>query len=758
MTRCAAAVAALAAVVVAGPPARAAVTVVTGGVRGGQVNGLSWDPTRASTVWAAVLGTGLYKSDNGGAAWTQLILPGVVKHPATRVLASRAAADLVFVCDGAPSLSSIWRSGNAGGSFAGVLPSTAGDCGALADGATAGTLFAGIGGNVYKSIDAGNTWSVTPFNAGGAAVVSDLVQLAGGRVVAGTRATGGGSIRYSDDGGATWMASTGTGAKSILALAGNGTDRVLALASDGNGAAIYTSADGTTFTSSLTLAAAATSGRLAYHAGSDSFFALANDQLLESSNAAGGYSFGSATDRAAGLAAPVPLSLGHHAAFAVDPADAMHLLVGDVGGGEGLFASADGGGVWVVSDDGLFAQRVTRAVKTPSGYRYAANLSGFVYFSASSATAPWTRLFRPTDVTHDGVIALAVDAADDKRVVIASWDGGTAPLLRALPDATATGEDMAPFAHSAWQTLTYPDAANSPAPALLVDGMTLFAGVVHQQNATGGAYLYRSANGGTTWAATSLSVVGGVRALAFDPSNRQIVYAGAGDYATGLDRVAHAGGLWKSTDGGDSWSRISAGNATLDGEAPRTIIVDPQNGMRLWVLADRALSATGTDADLFESLDGGASWTTITPASAVLQLTYSPAEGLLAYASPAPNVDVFVQPPGLGAALWSGGFGVYGSPAALYAGSIGVGTDTGLFEASGVQFTPDDMGAADDAGGDDGMLPGDVVDAGGKLPSGGGCGCALVPTSGATASGLLLALAFARLLFRRRAARARPRA
>lgn len=755
MTRRAATVAALVAALAASPAARAGATVVTGGVRGGRVNGLSWDPTHATTVWAAVLGTGLYKSSNGGAAWTQLTLPGVVKHPANRVLASRAAADLVFVCDGAPSLSSIWRSGNAGAAFAGVLPSTAGDCGAIADGASAGTLFAGIGAQLWKSVDAGTSWVVTAFD-GGAATVGDVVQLASGRIVVGTRGSAA-ALRYSDNGGATWMTATGTGTLSIYALATNGT-RALALASDGNAAAIYSSADGATWTSSLSTTAPATSGQLSYHAGSDTFFALVTDKLLQSSNGAGGYSFGSAIDRAASLAAPIAFSLGHHATFAVDPADTTRLLVGDFGGGEGIFASVDGGGSWAVSNDGLFAQRVTAAVKTPGGYRYAANLSGFVYFSAASLTAPWMRLFRPTDPSRDGVIALGYDAADDKRIVIAQWDGATTSVLRLLPDATQTGEDMAPFAHNAWQTLTYPDAAKSPVPAVLVDGMTMFAGVVHKQSATAGPYLYRSTNGGTSWAATSLSVVGGVRALAFDPSNRKTIWAGAGDYATGLASVANAGGLWKSIDGGDSWTRASMGNATLDGEAPRTIIVDPQNGMRVWVFADRALSASQMDGDIFESLDGGASWTTITPASGVLALTYSPAEGLLAYASAALNVDVFVKAAGTGATAWSGGFGVYGYPTALYAGSIGVGTDSGLFEASNVTITPDDMGA-DDGGTDGGMLPGDVVDAGGgAMPGHGGCGCAVVPTTGAAAWGLALALVFARLLFRRRAGRARPRA
>ena len=72
MTRRAAAVAALAAVLAAAPQARAGATVVTAGVRGGELTALAWDPTHSSTVYAAVRGAGLVKSFNGGMAWQQM--------------------------------------------------------------------------------------------------------------------------------------------------------------------------------------------------------------------------------------------------------------------------------------------------------------------------------------------------------------------------------------------------------------------------------------------------------------------------------------------------------------------------------------------------------------------------------------------------------------------------------------------------------------------------------------------------------------
>jgi len=364
-------------------------------------------------------------------------------------------------------------------------------------------------------------------------------------------------------------------------------------------------------------------------------------------------------------------------------------------------------------------------------------------------------------VMRDPVSVVSYDTADPKRIVVAQSNLVDQAALLLLPDATQTGDDAAPFAHGSWQTLTYPDGGKAPIFGLLVDGMTLFAGIARPQNAAAGQYLYRSTNGGTSWALTSLSVVGGVRALAFDPSQHATIYAGAGDYKDSLHSVAHAGGLWKSTDGGDNWTRISTGNATLDSEAPRTIVVDPMNGMRVWVFCDRAGSVTGTDGDIFESLDGGATWSTITPSNGVFAFTYSSAEGLLAYATGGANVNVYVKTPGNGSSAWSPGFGVYGAASVLYPGSIGAGTSTGLFEASGVMITADDMGT-DDLGSDDMMLPVDDVDAGGGILPAGGCGCELAPTAGAALWGFALAAVFvgigARLLFRRRGGRARRRA
>lgn len=85
---------------------------------------------------------------------------------------------------------------------------------------------------------------------------------------------------------------------------------------------------------------------------------------------------------------------------------------------------------------------------------------------------------------------------------------------------------------------------------------------------------------------------GFVSGVAFDPSNRDIAYA---TYSTfGGNHV------WRSQDGGISWSPIDgAGAGRLPDIPVNCVLVDPTNTQRLFI---------GTDLGVFVSTDGGGSW------------------------------------------------------------------------------------------------------------------------------------------------------
>jgi len=86
----------------------------------------------------------------------------------------------------------------------------------------------------------------------------------------------------------------------------------------------------------------------------------------------------------------------------------------------------------------------------------------------------------------------------------------------------------------------------------------VYAGTGTSGGGNGG--VFKSTNGGASWSASSLTVTY-VYALAIDPKNTSIVYA------------ATDGGVFKSTDGGGSWIAINSG---LTGTYARALAIDPK--------------------------------------------------------------------------------------------------------------------------------------------------------------------------------------
>ena len=100
-----------------------------------------------------------------------------------------------------------------------------------------------------------------------------------------------------------------------------------------------------------------------------------------------------------------------------------------------------------------------------------------------------------------------------------------------------------------------------------------------------------SANTTTQWLSISPRA-GWVSSLNFDPVDSQIAYATYSSFGG-----AH---VWKTSNGGESWEAIdgSAG-ARLPDVPVHTLAIDPNNRQRLYI---------GTDIGIFVSLDGGAHW------------------------------------------------------------------------------------------------------------------------------------------------------
>lgn len=116
----------------------------------------------------------------------------------------------------------------------------------------------------------------------------------------------------------------------------------------------------------------------------------------------------------------------------------------------------------------------------------------------------------------------------------------------------------------------------------------------------------------TTWQAkTDAPDVANIAigALTLDPSNPNILYAGTGDFRRNRPFTFGAGGLLKSSDGGDSWSVLGTDvfnpvYSEANGRFPQyramsAVVVDPRDTARL---------AVGTNQGLYFSQDGGIHW------------------------------------------------------------------------------------------------------------------------------------------------------
>ncbi|HEY4959794.1 MAG TPA: hypothetical protein VII29_02950, partial [Terriglobales bacterium] len=130
------------------------------------------------------------------------------------------------------------------------------------------------------------------------------------------------------------------------------------------------------------------------------------------------------------------------------------------------------------------------------------------------------------------------------------------------------------------------------------DAATYFFGAV-------GGGVWKTPNAGVTW--TPLfdgQPIASIGALAVAPSNPEVIYAGTGESDIRTD-LSSGDGVYKSSDGGKTWANVGL----RDSRQISRIMVDPRNADVVYVGVLGHAYGPNPERGVYKSTDGGKSWT-----------------------------------------------------------------------------------------------------------------------------------------------------
>jgi photosystem II stability/assembly factor-like uncharacterized protein len=149
--------------------------------------------------------------------------------------------------------------------------------------------------------------------------------------------------------------------------------------------------------------------------------------------------------------------------------------------------------------------------------------------------------------------------------------------------------------------------------------------------AVGGGVWY-SGNAGRTWNPVfEKNPMASIGAIAVAPSDPNVVYVGTGEADMRSD-IQQGNGMYKSLDGGKSWTHIGLEDSRQIGK----IIVDPRNPSNVFVAALGHQYGPNAERGVFKTTDGGRTWSKILfkdSNTGAIDLAMDPVNSQVVYAS-----------------------------------------------------------------------------------------------------------------------------
>lgn len=281
----------------------------------------------------------------------------------------------------------------------------------------------------------------------------------------------------------------------------------------------------------------------------------------------------------------------------------------------------------------VFAQRAPRPAGTPAG---------------SAAETPYNpRLYSDPNATNRAFKSLRwrlVGPFRGGRVDAVAGDP-TKPLVFYM-GAVNGGVWKTANAGMSWENITDGKSDISSVGAITVapsDPNVIYVGTGESQlreDLTYGTGIYRSTDAGLTWQSLGLSETHQVTAIRVHPNNPDIAYVAAIGHAFGPNPDR---GVFRTMDGGKSWKKILFIN---DSTGANDLSIDPSNprimyaSMWKFQRSPWGMEAGGGKSGLWKSVDGGDTWTDITKNNGIpktligkIGVSVSPANPRRIYAS-----------------------------------------------------------------------------------------------------------------------------
>jgi photosystem II stability/assembly factor-like uncharacterized protein len=144
--------------------------------------------------------------------------------------------------------------------------------------------------------------------------------------------------------------------------------------------------------------------------------------------------------------------------------------------------------------------------------------------------------------------------------------------------------------------------------------------------------VWETVNAGRTWRPIfDGQGTGAIGALAVAPSDPHVLYVGTGEADMRSD-IAHGDGLYRSQDGGASWAKLGLSDSRQIGR----IIVDPTDPRRLFVAALGHAYGPNEQRGVYRSVDGGQSFEQVLYRDAdtgAIDLAFKPGDPQVIYAA-----------------------------------------------------------------------------------------------------------------------------